>query len=482
MESPMTQPSYYRLTLDDRTQFEIAVDRDRYDPISATVTSGHFTFPPEFRVLLDLMRPGCTVIDLGAHIGTFALAAAALGCQVVCVEASARNVALLKASIARNGFDRVRVVAAAVSDHSGVLRFVESSGSCGYVASAGMERAESAMVEVPAITVDELVAELGWPRVDFIKMDVEGSEIAAVRGMRGLLGRADAPLVVYEANGHTLNLFGESPRRLLQSFEELGFRNYLVTDERLSAVQSGDFQPECWVDYVAARAVPQNGWGWHDLSAQTHEEVVARTIEACRHWNANHRVYTARALAESGALLSDERVILALTLLRADPDAAVRAAAAWFDPARLAPVDAQIPLEPLRAKADVVEHGYTVQSHVPIVGGLIAWVRRNLTTHLREAYVDPALERQVAFNVQVTQTLRQVLVRLAATPADGGAAQAAALEQRLATIEARLVLLSNQVELLSAQENARPDQPSLDNQLAELRAQVDDIRQQLTRP
>jgi hypothetical protein len=54
-----------------------------------------------------------------------------------------------------------------------------------------------------------------------------------------------------------------------------------------------------------------------------------------------------------------------------------------------------------------------VRSNAPLVGRLIAWVRRNVTSHLREPYLDPTLERQVAFNRQLIQVLQDYMEQTA---------------------------------------------------------------------
>ena len=64
--------------------------------------------------------------------------------------------------------------------------------------------------------------------------------------------------------------------------------------------------------------------------------------------------------------------------------------------------------------ADVMKRGYVVRSRVPVIGPLIAWVRRTLTSHLREPYLDPTIEKQVAFNRHVAFTLHQILDAMAA--------------------------------------------------------------------
>ena len=69
-------------------------------------------------------------------------------------------------------------------------------------------------------------------------------------------------------------------------------------------------------------------------------------------------------------------------------------------------------------QADVMQRDYTVHSRIPLLGGLVAGVRRTLTSHLREPYLDPTLERQVAFNRTVVTWLDQVQARLEALEAE----------------------------------------------------------------
>jgi hypothetical protein len=62
----------------------------------------------------------------------------------------------------------------------------------------------------------------------------------------------------------------------------------------------------------------------------------------------------------------------------------------------------------LHQAAESMLKPYVVRSGVPVIGPLIVWLRRNLTSHLREPYLDPTLRRQERFNWLVVQTMRQV--------------------------------------------------------------------------
>ena len=169
----------------------IVTERDPVDPISRDLASG--VYSPQYDRLLGLLQTivpvGGRVLDLGAHIGTFSLAAAALGYEVLAVEASPQNAALLQASIEANGFRQMRVIHAAVSDRSGVLEFC-AIGPWGHVSTPLLT---TPTVRVPAVTVEQILDDHGWDRVDFVKIDIEGSEVAALEGMKQLLSGPDSP-------------------------------------------------------------------------------------------------------------------------------------------------------------------------------------------------------------------------------------------------------------------------------------------------
>ncbi|MCL4863693.1 MAG: hypothetical protein KJZ93_30085, partial [Caldilineaceae bacterium] len=59
---------------------------------------------------------------------------------------------------------------------------------------------------------------------------------------------------------------------------------------------------------------------------------------------------------------------------------------------------AQHPVGKLYEQADIALRSYRVRSGAPGVGPLIEWVRVNSTTHIKEAYLDPIIERQVNYN------------------------------------------------------------------------------------
>ncbi|HEY7427575.1 MAG TPA: FkbM family methyltransferase [Gemmataceae bacterium] len=322
-----------RRTVKVRGTFDVTfvIDARLEDPIGrAMAESGQYAVGGATELMMHLLRPGDALLDVGAHIGTFTLPAAALGCRVLAVEASARNAELLRAAATCNGFDRVRVVHAAANDCEGRLTFCPH-GPHGHVASA-VEPAYLPRGEVRAAAVDNLVAEQGWPRVDFVKMDVEGWEPWALRGMARLLARDDAPLVLFESNAAGLESYGQTTADVQAALEQLGYSIYLLDPHhpgQLVPVRSTDAQPECVLDCLAAKRLPALLDPWR-VVPRTRTEWTAWVLGSSTDPHPPYRRHFAVATRTGPRWLRAELAVReALQRLRSDPDHGVRYAASW---------------------------------------------------------------------------------------------------------------------------------------------------------
>jgi FkbM family methyltransferase len=114
---------------------------------------------------------------------------------VIAFEANPALVERVEQNIALNGFAHVNVVSAAVSNQAGELAFYVSS-SPGKSSTHEIDHAAQKLI-VPAITLDGYLAEHPLDRLDVIKMDIEGSDCAALIGASGTLTRF-RPLIVFE--------------------------------------------------------------------------------------------------------------------------------------------------------------------------------------------------------------------------------------------------------------------------------------------
>ena len=322
-----TAAGWARLELPWRDSIEMAVPAD-YDFLATHVLGAGKYFPPHFELALELAPADGVVLDLGAHLGTFTLAAAASGRRVIAVEAAPRNVEMLTESARANGLeDAITIVPAAVSNRSGTVRF-QQEGAWGQVTDSWWA---ADVVEVPARTVAEILADLGVERVDVVKIDVEGSEIAAIEGMAELLAAPDAPAVVYESNAHTLRMFDVTPEQLVGALADFGYDSYLVDGEEreLTPVTRASFQPETNVDYAAVkRPIPP---GWDILRPRTDNDLARAISAESREPSVALRAQLARSLERAPAsLLARRDVQLTLTALALDPDETVARAAVWW--------------------------------------------------------------------------------------------------------------------------------------------------------
>lgn len=330
LDAPAWEP--VTVTVGDDLTFTVMLDTEWHDPVTAGLSTGRTHDEPLIALMLELVKPGDWIIDLGAHVGTFSLAAAARGCGVLAIEASPNNAALLRASAARNGFHDLRVVHAAATDTAGPLSF-EANGPWGHMAWDGDAAGEVPTITVPGVALDQLLGAVASPPPAFIKMDVEGSELKAIAGMRALLSGPDAPPVLFESNGHALALAGESAADLQACFEELGYATYLIEGRRLTRLGPGEVQVVTVADCLAVKRRPAGLNGWDVRIQSTESDTLLRITNEAAHPNPDCRAYAARAMAGLDPdLLTHPLVAGALADLRADPEPAVAAAAAWSAP------------------------------------------------------------------------------------------------------------------------------------------------------
>jgi FkbM family methyltransferase len=145
------------------------------------------------------IRRGDVVIDGGAHLGAFTRIALQRGAaQVIAFEPQPAILACLRKTFASEiASGQVVLVPKAVWEQTGTLEFHETGLNFRAVG-AGATRpvGSGVVVRAPATTIDETVAALGLSHVDFIKLDIEGSERHALRGARETLSRFKPNLAV----------------------------------------------------------------------------------------------------------------------------------------------------------------------------------------------------------------------------------------------------------------------------------------------
>jgi FkbM family methyltransferase len=145
---------------------------------------------------MDKLDPCGAFLDVGAHIGYYAVMAASFVPEVYAFEPDPRTIPLLRAATR----DRASVVEAAVGRMSGTRWFqLNAEPAISHFSDSG--------IEVPVVTIDEFVLSRVANRVSGIKIDVEGWDFEVLEGAQRVI-RRDQPLVLTE--------FSESPTNDLE--------------------------------------------------------------------------------------------------------------------------------------------------------------------------------------------------------------------------------------------------------------------------
>lgn len=187
---------------------------------------------PVRKAVRDYLRSGDSFIDIGANIGVMTfLGASIVGAsgRVIAVEPNPENVQLLYRNIILNGSTMVEILPLAASDRRSVFSLTGRSNTH-LIAPRGVGGGGHLVQSVP---LDDLLGDL--PRLDFVKLDVEGHEPPALGGMMRLLTR-HRPTIVTEFNPRCLCVQRQDPdeylRRILALYPAVRVISHFGDDER----------------------------------------------------------------------------------------------------------------------------------------------------------------------------------------------------------------------------------------------------------
>lgn len=185
---------------------------------------------PEVALLPHLVDRTRLAVDVGANTGIYTDALRALT-RTVAIEANP----VLAKDLAWMFGDSIRLITAAVSNTTGTatLRVPVSSGQATIAPENNLLSAgEIVTFETPLVTLDGL----GLDPVGFIKIDIEGHELAAIEGAQALIAR-DKPAILVEAEER------HRPRAVAsirEKLEPMGYRGLMLDGGRLVGIERFD--------------------------------------------------------------------------------------------------------------------------------------------------------------------------------------------------------------------------------------------------
>jgi len=130
----------------------------------------------------SLLKPEMTIVDIGAHIGTFTLSARKIigeRGRIIAIEPEIMNFRQLKRNLKLNKINNCLIINVALADHTGEEPFFLHKDSSGHSLIPG-DSINKTQIKVK--TLDDLLKELNISKVDFLKIDTEGVELEVLKG------------------------------------------------------------------------------------------------------------------------------------------------------------------------------------------------------------------------------------------------------------------------------------------------------------
>ena len=216
-----------KVVIDTVHGYRLAVDYG--DSTARAMALGYYE-TDEVAVIAEWVRPGTTVLDVGANVGYFTLLMAQLVGPAGKVHAFEPNPGIasrLQENIVLNPHlddGRISVHRVALGAGDGAAEFF--CPAPGREVLGGLQDTKRAPVDrvihVPLRRLDDLCAEPRLHPIDFFKLDVEGGELDVLRGSQHLLSET-RPVILFEASEINASAYGYRVFELLAYLEERGY-------------------------------------------------------------------------------------------------------------------------------------------------------------------------------------------------------------------------------------------------------------------
>ena len=183
----------------------------------------------------ELVKPGMTVIDIGANIGYFSLLASTLAGpqgRVHAFEPDPSNCRILRRNLRINRAVNVRVVQAALSNNDEPLHLYLNSTNKGDHRIWGSNGEVRKRIKIRAMPLDRYLEKTSTSP-SFIKLDVQGAEGKVLEGMQETLAQPGPKYLILEFWPEALRRCETNPKQVIKQIADAGFTIRVVADELL---------------------------------------------------------------------------------------------------------------------------------------------------------------------------------------------------------------------------------------------------------
>lgn len=185
--------------------------------------------PFSTNIVKTYLKPNSTFVDVGAHFGYYSLLAARSrkNINIVAIEPIKETAEILSRNMRLNNVNNAEVYNCAASNREGLAPFnlTEASDSAGFYKHTLAKTKRK--ITVNTVRLDSI---LKGKRVDFIKIDVEGHEIAVLEGLKNTLNKNNDIKLLVEFNPSLQESAGFKTDKLITVLEDLGFEVFLVDE------------------------------------------------------------------------------------------------------------------------------------------------------------------------------------------------------------------------------------------------------------
>lgn len=203
-----------------------------------------------------------SIVDCGAHIGTFSFIPAHNNVNMVLIDGASKNIECLKETFKDNA--NVIVQEAILLDEIKPCTFSSTYGPFGF-AKEDEEGSDQSN------TLDNILSTYDHP-ISAIKYDIEGNEISAITGSLKTLDRYKPPLLI-EVNGHCLRLQNKKPYDLFDLLDSIGYVYYLPTGQGLLSIDKNAKYPFCVTDIICIHQANISSYNLNIMPSLTQEQI-----------------------------------------------------------------------------------------------------------------------------------------------------------------------------------------------------------------
>jgi len=183
--------------------------------------------PEVTTVIQKNTQPGMIALDVGADIGYYTVNLAKRvgpGGRVIAFEPIPAARERLLQNIATNGYKNITVSEYALGNQDGIV-YLEDPLTKSRISLTKSEGNSNGTKDIKVIIkrMDDLIGDLGLDRIDIVKMDIEGAEHEALRGMEQSL-RKYKPMLVIEVHHEYLPFFSSTAEAVLDWLKGIGYK------------------------------------------------------------------------------------------------------------------------------------------------------------------------------------------------------------------------------------------------------------------